>query len=177
MRRWPWCMSGCPSRNVWVGCAPIPARANAAVEMSAIRFPFATSSAMPPSTRTTSFACGDAVYGTHTVIEAVAAGRAAASEIDRALGGDGDISEVLAPVEIPDSFIGKVEGFGDLERKEECVRCAGDRCGDFCQVSAGISDNDICQEASRCLQCDLRFQITGHRIWSDYMEDEKEAAK
>lgn len=123
------------------------------------------------------YACGDAVYGTHTVIEAVAAGRAAASEIDRALGGDGDISEVLAPVEIPDSFIGKVEGFGDLERKEECVRCAGDRCGDFCQVSAGISDNEICQEASRCLQCDLRFQITGHRIWSDYMEDEKEAAK
>lgn len=35
--------------------APIPARVNAAVEMSAIRFPFATSSAMPPNTRTTSF--------------------------------------------------------------------------------------------------------------------------
>ena len=64
-----------------------------------------------------------------------------------------------------------------MERKEECIRCAKDRCGDFCQVSSGISDSDICQEASRCLQCDLRFQITGHRIWSDYMEDEKEAAK
>jgi NADPH-dependent glutamate synthase beta subunit-like oxidoreductase len=38
------------------------------------------------------FACGDAVYGTKTVIMAVAAGRDAASEIDQYLGGDGDIS-------------------------------------------------------------------------------------
>lgn len=137
--------------------------------------------AVQPGTCKTSctgiYACGDAVYGTHTVIEAVAAGRAAASEIDRDLGGDGDISEVLAQVEPVDPYIGKVEGFGNLARKEECVRCAGDRCGDFCQVSAGLSDDAVCAEASRCLQCDLRFTITGHRVWSDYTDVEEEAAK
>lgn len=123
------------------------------------------------------YACGDAVYGTHTVIEAVAAGRAAASEIDLALGGNGDISEKLAPEESVDPQIGKIPGFGYEERKNESVRGAGDRCGDFCQVSTGIPDGEICQEAGRCLQCDLRFQITGHRIWSDYTEEAKEVAK
>jgi len=121
------------------------------------------------------YACGDAVYGTRTVIQAIAAGRDAASEIDKALGGDGDISEVLAPVEVPDACIGKVEGFGDLPRAEEQFRCAEARADNFAPISAGLCDSAACGEAARCLQCDLRFRITGHRIWSDYM-DEKEGA-
>lgn len=121
------------------------------------------------------YACGDAVYGTRTVIQAIAAGRDAASEIDKALGGDGDISEVLAPVEVPDACIGKVEGFGDLPRAEEQFRCAEARSDNFAPISAGLCDSAACGEAARCLQCDLRFRITGHRIWSDYM-DEKEGA-
>lgn len=123
------------------------------------------------------YACGDAVYGTHTVIEAVAAGRAAASEMDLALGGDGDISEVLAPVETPDPCIGKVEGFGDLPRAQERLRCVNERSDNFAQISAGIDDDKVCGEAARCLQCDLRFHITGHRIWSDYLTDTKEAVQ
>ena len=123
------------------------------------------------------YACGDAVYGTRTVVEAVGAGRAAASEIDIALGGDGDISEVLAPVEPLDPWIGKVEGFGDKARAEECFLCAKDRSDSFTPISKGIADGEICGEAGRCLQCDLRFQITGHRIWSDYIHEEKEGAQ
>lgn len=123
------------------------------------------------------FACGDAIYGTRTVIEAVSSGRNAASEIDIYLGGDGDISETLAPKQELNPYIGKIEGFGYEERKEECVRCAEDRYKDFRQVSFGIADSDICKEAGRCLQCDLRFQITGHRIWNDYTESGKEVAR
>ena len=123
------------------------------------------------------YACGDAVYGTRTVVEAVGAGRAAASEIDIALGGDGDISEVLAPVEKLDPWIGKVEGFGDKARAEECFLCAKDRSDSFTPISKGIADGEICGEAGRCLQCDLQFQITGHRIWSDYIHEEKEGAQ
>lgn len=115
------------------------------------------------------------MYGTRTVIQAIAAGRDAASEIDKALGGDGDISEVLAPVEVPDACIGKVEGFGDLPRAEEQFRCAEARSDNFAPISAGLCDSAACGEAARCLQCDLRFRITGHRIWSDYT-DEKEGA-
>ena len=118
------------------------------------------------------YACGDAVYGTKTVIQAVAAGRDAASEIDRALGGDGDISEVLAAVEIPDAYIGKIENFAGKCRKQEVFRGVDERMN-FDPISFGIPDSDVCGEAQRCLQCDLRFQITGHRLWSDYTEEAK----
>lgn len=123
------------------------------------------------------FACGDAVYGTKTVIQGVASGRNAASEIDRYLGGDGDISEVLVPVEKRDARIGRIEGFGYLERAEEVFLPADQRRDSFRPVSSGICDEKICAEAGRCLKCDLRFDITGHRLWSDYTDQEKEAVR
>lgn len=114
------------------------------------------------------FACGDAVYGTKSVIQAIASGREAASAIDKYLGGDGDISEVLAPEEIPSQHIGKVEGFGYLERAGEEFLPAEQRKDKFIPISHGICDGNVCGEAARCLQCDLRFGITEHRLWSDY---------
>ena len=118
------------------------------------------------------FACGDAVYGTKTVIQGVASGREAASEIDRYLGGDGDISEVLAPVQEKNPWIGKIEGFGYLERAKEQFVPVEERRDNFDPISSGICDAEICGEAGRCLQCDLRFNITGHRLWSDYTDQE-----
>lgn len=123
------------------------------------------------------FACGDAIYGTKTVIQAVASGREAASEIDRYLGGNGDISEVLAPVEEKETRIGKIEGFGYLERAQEQFLDIEKRKEGFNPISSGICDSSICGEAERCLQCDLRFGITGHRIWSDYTDQDKEVAR
>ena len=122
------------------------------------------------------FACGDAIYGTKTVIKAVASGRRAAEEIDRWLGGDGDISETLVPTEAPSPAIGRIEGFGFRERAEEGFLDPSERSQDFRPISTGICDSAICGEAERCLQCDLRFTITGHRLWSDYTAD-KEASK
>lgn len=121
------------------------------------------------------YACGDAVYGTRTVIQAVAAGRDATSEIDKALGGSGDISEVLAPVGMPDAFLGRIEGFGHQARHPEVVRDAALRENNFDAVSFGLADEGVRQEAGRCLQCDLRFTITPPRIWSDYDQNGKEA--
>ena len=69
-----------------------------------------------------------------------------------------------------------MEGFGYRERAEECFLEPYERRQDFRPISAGICDAAICGEAERCLQCDLRFGITGHRLWSDYSA-EKEAAK
>ncbi len=122
------------------------------------------------------FACGDCIYGTQTVVKAVASGRDAASEIDRYLGGDGDISEVLVETETPSQYIGRVPGFGDLKRAGEQFLPVEERDHDMRPISAGICDAEICGEAARCLQCDLRFGITGHRLWSDYTADGKEAA-
>ena len=118
------------------------------------------------------FAAGDTVYGTKSVIMAIASGRDAASEIDKYLGGDGDISEVLAPVETADPYIGRIEGFGKEERCGTAVDSAENRENNFDLFDHGICDSDICKEAGRCLQCDLRLQIAAPRIWTAY--DKKE---
>ena len=120
------------------------------------------------------FAAGDVVYGTKSVILAIASGRDAAVEIDKYLGGDGDISETLAPEQHADPKIGKVEGFGYLGRTKTQVTPAAERQDNFNEVDHGICDADICGEASRCLQCDLRLQIHPSRLWTEY-SNQKEA--
>lgn len=114
------------------------------------------------------FACGDAVTGTKTVIQALVAGREAASEIDMYLGGNGDISEVLTAPEKPEAYIGQSEAFASLERKEPAILSASERINSFCSVDLGLDSTGACGEAERCLQCDLRFRIQPSRIWSEY---------
>lgn len=111
------------------------------------------------------FAAGDAIYGTKSVVMAIQSGREAASQIDKYLGGDGDISEVFVPQETPDKYIGKIAGFGYKERKEFCINEESDH--ESC-------DGDICGEAERCLQCDLRLHIAKPRLWVDF-DNDKEA--
>ena len=120
------------------------------------------------------FGAGDAVYGTKSVIQAIEAGRQAASEIDRYLGGDGDISEKLAPEQNPDSRIGHIDGFGKLQRKETDVDDVTLRQDNFRLFDHGISDCSICGEAERCLQCDLALRISRPRLWSDVQKTEEE---
>ena len=90
------------------------------------------------------FAAGDVVYGTKSVILAIASGRDAAVEIDKYLGGDGDISETLAPKQHADPKIGKVEGFGYFGRTKTQVTPAAERQDNFNEVDHGICDADIC---------------------------------
>ncbi|MBQ1377915.1 MAG: FAD-dependent oxidoreductase [Lachnospiraceae bacterium] len=113
------------------------------------------------------FASGDCVYGTKSVIEAIEDGRKAASEIDLYLGGDGDITEKFAPEQIHEANIGRIEGFGKLERKAPAIDSAESRSGNFGLFDHGIPDCLICGEAERCLQCDLALDISKPRRWSD----------
>lgn len=121
------------------------------------------------------FAAGDVVYGTKSVIQAIASGRDAASEIDKYLGGDGDISETLAPMQNADAYIGVVEGFGYQERKKAVILSPEERKDNFNLTDHGICKEEICAEADRCLQCDLRLQIAAPRLWGDY-DHKKEAS-
>ena len=114
------------------------------------------------------FAAGDAVYGTKSVIAAIESGRRAAQSIDRYLGGDGDISEILAPVEEPEAYIGKEEGFACRKRAENTITPLEERKDSFTLVDHGICGDGVCGEAGRCLQCDLRLNITQPRLWGDY---------
>lgn len=97
------------------------------------------------------YAAGDAVYGTKSVIQAIAAGHEAARTIDIDLGGNGMFEDKLAPENQPSSYIGKADGFVEKLKHNTCT-----------------SESEACKEAERCLQCDLRKQIQKSRLWNSY---------
>jgi hypothetical protein len=86
------------------------------------------------------------VTGPRSIIDAIAHGRKAASSIDRYLGGDGDISEVLAKPEkkvlLPDFVI-------DIKpRNPMPLLGPKERSTGFDQVELGLSSNQIKAEAN-----------------------------
>jgi len=99
------------------------------------------------------FAGGDVVTGPASIIEAISAGRQGAISIDKYLGGDGDISEVLAPAEEavipPEEVRGKRRPPMPKLSVEQRVR-------NFRQVELGYSPEMAREEAKRCLRCDLK---------------------
>ncbi|MHB8076401.1 FAD-dependent oxidoreductase [Desulfosporosinus fructosivorans] len=114
------------------------------------------------------FAAGDAIYGTNSVITAIASGRKAATSIDRFLGGDGNIDEVLAPREEIDPKLGFKENFAYEERREPDCKLPVDEAMSFDLVNQGLNQTDACYEAGRCLQCDLRTNIKRPRLWNEF---------
>jgi NADPH-dependent glutamate synthase beta subunit-like oxidoreductase len=114
------------------------------------------------------FAAGDVVTGTKSVISAIAEGRKSAESIDKYLGGDGEISEQLLEVEKPNPFIGRCPGFSKLDRVKPELVDAKIRKSNFQIVEKTFSKEDASCEASRCLQCDLRLNITKPKLWNEY---------
>ena len=115
------------------------------------------------------FAAGDAIYGTKSVITAIQSGREAAEQLDKYLGGDGDISETFTSIKKPESYIGSCPGFGYQERKRTQTDSAESRSDNFELFDHGLSEQDVCAEAERCLQCDLRLQIARSSVWGDFV--------
>lgn len=110
------------------------------------------------------FAGGDVALVPGSVVDAVKMGRGAAIAIDRYLGGEGNIDEVLAELELKDPQIGKAEGFGNWSRISIPCLPVEDRKGNFNLVEQLYSEEEAIKEASRCLQCDLRLQISGIKL-------------
>jgi NADPH-dependent glutamate synthase beta subunit-like oxidoreductase/ferredoxin len=114
------------------------------------------------------FAAGDAVMGTTSVISAIASGRANAVAVDKYLGGDGNIDEKLVPDQVTETRFGPDEGFAHLDR---CAKyCIGveERLGGFCSMVRTLDEEEAVAESSRCLQCDLRLEISPVKFWGDY---------
>lgn len=105
------------------------------------------------------WAGGDAVSGPASVIEAIAAGRQAASAIDKYLGGTGDIEEVLEPKGEYNPCVGKEEGFFDWARALMPAISVKERAANFAEVDLGLSDEAAIKEGKRCLQCAVRCLI------------------
>jgi len=116
------------------------------------------------------YAAGDAVTGTRSVIAAIAEAREAVAEIDRLLGGDGNIDENLAPEQIANPYIGKNPELTKNHRHEPNVTDAEERKTNFEQMDYGFGCDQASCESGRCLQCDLRVKISPQKFWTDYEE-------
>lgn len=104
------------------------------------------------------FAGGDVVSGPDSIIGAIAHGRKAATAIDKYLGGDGSIDEVLAKPEkevlLPE-FVLETRPRNDLGLLKPWERTSG-----FDQVELALTNEQIADESSRCLNCDARkFEV------------------
>jgi len=106
------------------------------------------------------FAGGDVATGPASVIKAIAAGRKAASSIDRYLGGSGDISEALVEQAKASSWFGRDEAFANKQRERQPHLIVERRLSDFSEVELGFPRQRACEEAARCLRCDLRLEIS-----------------
>ena len=104
------------------------------------------------------FAGGDAVTGPASVIEAIAAGRKAASWIDQYLGGLGIINEALAPPEQVPEVSPAQEALRqvgvDPQRPQTGLLPAEQALAGFEKVELGLSEQEALVETTRCLKCD-----------------------
>lgn len=94
------------------------------------------------------FAGGDCVTGPATVIRAIAAGKVAAANIDEYLGFH---HRMKNDVEIPPVRLDDHNTVGRINMKE---RPADERKRDFKLMECGMTEEEACQEAGRCLRCD-----------------------
>ena len=114
------------------------------------------------------FSAGDVVTGTKSVIAAIQGGREAASAIDRYLGGDGDISEVLVDVEPKNPELGKADADFYTAAVQPEMAPGEVRAHNFDHYECPFTEDEAKREASRCLQCDLRLMISRPRLWNEY---------
>ncbi len=105
------------------------------------------------------YAGGDVAAMPGAIIHAIAAGRKAASSIDKTLGGIGEIDEVLFEKVAPSQRLGRDEGFANWPREKAPEIDLTSRREGFREVSLGLADDQALQEARRCLQCDLRLYL------------------
>ncbi|KYK30433.1 MAG: hypothetical protein AYK23_01080 [Candidatus Proteinoplasmatales archaeon SG8-5] len=105
------------------------------------------------------YAGGEAARGPSSVIQAVADGASAASQIDRFLGGDGNIYPTYTEHSALKAKIGSNDGFANLSRRDVPKRPIEERKKAFDAVEIGYSEDEAQGEANRCLRCDLRLDI------------------
>ncbi|MEJ2024356.1 MAG: FAD-dependent oxidoreductase, partial [Deltaproteobacteria bacterium] len=103
------------------------------------------------------FAGGDAVTGPARVVDALAAGRRAAEEIDKYLSGmreepphEGSREEITITMKVPEEVI-----------KQPMVEMpklpAEERIKDFAEVELGLDEEAAKKECGRCLRCDVKL--------------------
>ena len=124
------------------------------------------------------FACGEVAHNPSSIIESIADGRKAAENIDKYFGGDGVLEPVEAqrltgsypdfssgidkPIDIPKAnpYLGRDESFAGYQRIKMPCSAPDKRINNFDPVETGFNDRQAKEESGRCLQCDLRLNIS-----------------
>lgn len=131
------------------------------------------------------FSGGDCASGPATVVQAVGAGKRAAHSIHQYLNGQ----SITAPAKPFNSSKGELSEidpaeFGDRERISRAKMpslTVKDRWANFLEVEKGLSEDEVWQEAMRCLSCgcqdvfdcELRKHATDYGIEASKFEGEK----
>jgi formate dehydrogenase beta subunit len=107
------------------------------------------------------WAGGDAVTGPDSVIRAIAAGRTAASSIDKYLGGSGIIDEELTSERRIGLCAGiTAEDFHGMRRVKMPCLPPEQVIDNFTEVETGLLNDGAVAEGKRCFQCGFRLQIS-----------------
>lgn len=110
------------------------------------------------------FAGGDVVTGPNTVVDAIAAGKKAATVIDRYL--KGQVLQPPSEVKLPRVYVEPTvfddEQREDMSRIEPATIPVETRQKCFAEVELALSVDEATAEARRCLRCDLRFTQSGN---------------
>ena len=91
---------------------------------------------------------GDCISGPATVIQAIAAGKVAAANIDNYLGYH---HEIVADTTVPEPRLADRVPCGRINMKERPME---DRSDDFDLAEIGMTTQEAMQESKRCLRCD-----------------------
>ncbi len=106
------------------------------------------------------FAGGEVVNSPSSVVDAIEMGRRVASSIDKYLGGNGEIEDVLIKTDIPNPNLGNDESFYGKTRMQMPLLSIEERLNTFNEIEIGFDEKLALEEAKRCLRCDLRFEIS-----------------
>ena len=113
------------------------------------------------------FAAGDAAGGTSSVVQTVAWGQKAAAAIDEYLGGDGEVIPTIAAHKQRPIALGSRENF-ELSRVDAHHLPAEERKCSFGPCELQLMAAEALGQAGRCLQCDLRREISRPRFYSEF---------
>ncbi len=106
------------------------------------------------------FAGGEVINSPSSVVDAIQMGRKAASSIDKYLGGNGVIEDILIDPDVPNPKLGRDESFYDKLRVQMPLLSLEKRQNSFNEIELGFDEELALEEANRCLRCDLRFEIS-----------------
>jgi NADPH-dependent glutamate synthase beta subunit-like oxidoreductase len=108
------------------------------------------------------FAAGDAVTGTASVVEAIAAGQRSAISIDKYLGSGGIIEELPEVSKEASTCLGFEESTLERKRNSMPLLEKAKRLATFGEVELGFKKEVAIEEASRCLGCDQHVLVSIH---------------